>query len=100
MNTALADAAALNELLPAFSRERVKEGSALTDLSLHTFSVSDSTQIMIFIKQTIRNHFERSAGMIQEEQGGYWRYSSFILVLLATIAGGIYLKTWLFKETI
>lgn len=65
MNTALADAAVLDELLdkynddldavlPAFSKERVKEGNALTDLSFHSFSLSLPTQITIFIRQNVR----------------------------------------------
>lgn len=65
MNTALADAAVLNELLdeynddldavlPVFSKERVKEGNALTDLSFHTFSLSLPTYITILIRQNVR----------------------------------------------
>ena len=65
MNTALADAAVLDELLdkynddldvvlPAFSKERVKEGNALTDLSFHSYSLSGPTQIAILIRQNVR----------------------------------------------
>jgi kynurenine 3-monooxygenase len=65
MNTALADAAVLDELLdeynddldavlPVFSKERVKEGNALTDLSFYTFSLSWPTQIAILIRQNVR----------------------------------------------
>jgi kynurenine 3-monooxygenase len=65
MNTALADAKALNELLdehkddwdkvlPAFSKERVKEGNALADLSFHSFSLSSSMQFSILIRQNVR----------------------------------------------
>lgn len=64
MNTALADAAAfdklldlhkdnLNEVLPAFSAERVKEGNALTDLSFYTFSLSGGQQFMFMLHQNI-----------------------------------------------
>ena len=65
MNTALADAAALDEfltlceddwtkVLPMFSKERVKEGHALTDLSFHTFSLDGTQQIILLVKQNIR----------------------------------------------
>lgn len=65
MNTALADASALNALLdeymddwsmvlPKFSEQRVKEGNALTDLSFYTFSLNPSTQIKLMIKAQIR----------------------------------------------
>ena len=70
MNTALADAIALNELLdlynddwesvlPAFSKERVKEGNALTDLSFHTFSLNPIMQLEIVIRQNLRRIFNR-----------------------------------------
>uniref|UniRef100_A0A7S1ZIW9 FAD-binding domain-containing protein n=1 Tax=Trieres chinensis TaxID=1514140 RepID=A0A7S1ZIW9_TRICV len=65
MNTALADAAVLDELLdghkdnwnavlPKFSELRVKEGNALTDLSFHTFSLSASQQISLMLRQNLR----------------------------------------------
>jgi len=65
MNTALADAAALNQMLddhkddwtavlPQFSKDRVKEGHALTDLSFYTFSLSPQQQLMFMMRQTIR----------------------------------------------
>lgn len=65
MNTALADAAALNRLLdenkddwsavlPKFSEERVKEGQALTDLSFYTFSLSAKQQLTLMLRQNIR----------------------------------------------
>ena len=65
MNTALADAAALNRLLdenkddwsavlPKFSEERVKEGQALTDLSFYTFSLSAGQQLTLMLRQNIR----------------------------------------------
>ncbi|KAL7548312.1 hypothetical protein ACHAWF_011611 [Thalassiosira exigua] len=65
MNTALADAAALDALLdehkddwtavlPKFSQERVKEGNALTDLSFYTYSLSSTQQIGLMIRQRIR----------------------------------------------
>lgn len=65
MNTALADAAALNRLLeenkddwsvvlPKFSAERVKEGHALTDLSFYTFSLSARQQLTLMLRQNIR----------------------------------------------
>jgi len=65
MNTALADAAILNEMLdeydddwqavlPAFSKDRVKEGNALTDLSFHSFSLSLPMQMSILVRQNVR----------------------------------------------
>jgi len=65
MNTALADASALNalldkyqdrwdEVLPSFSDERVKEGNALTDLSFHTFSLDSSMMTEIVVRQNLR----------------------------------------------
>lgn len=65
MNTALADAAALNRLLnenkddwsvvlPKFSAERVKEGQTLTDLSFYTFSLSAKQQLTLMLRQNIR----------------------------------------------
>lgn len=68
MNTALADAAALDELmdqhrdqlaavLPAFSRERVKEGNALTYLALHAYSMSMSQGLEMQIRGVVRKFF-------------------------------------------
>mmetsp|Transcript_19117 Transcript_19117/g.28057 ORF Transcript_19117/g.28057 Transcript_19117/m.28057 type:complete len:506 (-) Transcript_19117:450-1967(-) len=65
MNTALADASALNSLLndhkddwdvvlPKFSELRVKEGNALTDLSFHTYSLSPGQQITLMVRQNVR----------------------------------------------
>lgn len=65
MNTALADAAALDRLLdehkddwaavlPRFSEERVKEGNALTDLSFYTFSLKGSQQLRLMVGQVLR----------------------------------------------
>jgi len=65
MNTALADAEALNKLLdeydddwnavlPKFSQERVKEGNALTDLSFHTFSLNGGQQLNMMVRRQIR----------------------------------------------
>ena len=66
MNTALADAAALDEMLDrheddwsatleTFSKERVKEGNALTDLSFYTMSFSSTEQIRFMLGQMIRS---------------------------------------------
>lgn len=66
MNTALADAAALDELLtlhkdelsavlPAYSAERVKEGNALTSLSFYAYSMSASQQLRVTLGQIVRN---------------------------------------------
>jgi kynurenine 3-monooxygenase len=65
MNTALGDASALNRLLdqyeddwdavlPAFSKERVKEGRALTDLAFFLFSMSPTQQIRNLVIGIIR----------------------------------------------
>jgi 2-polyprenyl-6-methoxyphenol hydroxylase-like FAD-dependent oxidoreductase len=65
MNTALADAKALDDImdqcnddweliLPMYSKERVKEGNALTDLSFHSFSHSNTMQAEIMIRQALR----------------------------------------------
>jgi len=65
MNTALADAVVLNNLLdehndnwdivlPKFSEERVKEGNALTDLSFHTFSLCPKRQFQLMFGQLKR----------------------------------------------
>jgi len=70
MNTALADAGVFDELLDKhkdditaaiqeFSKERVKEGNALTDLSFYTFSLSGSQQLQIMIGQTIRRKLNK-----------------------------------------
>jgi kynurenine 3-monooxygenase len=74
MNTALADAAALDKMLDShkddlaaaletFSKERVKEGNALTDLSFHTFSLSSSRQLSMMIGQNIRRKLNRMLPM-------------------------------------
>jgi len=66
MNTALGDASALNRILdecnddwevvlPAFSKERVKEGRALTDLAYNLFSHSQSQQIRLLLSSVARN---------------------------------------------
>ena len=70
MNTALADAAVLNDLLdehkdswenvlPKFSEQRVKEGNALTDLSFYTFALSPAMQVQLMFGQMVRRklHF-------------------------------------------
>ena len=65
MNTALADAAALNVLLDEtkdnwddvfekYSQIRVKEGNALTDLSFYTFALSQAMQMKLMFGQAIR----------------------------------------------
>eukprot|EP00427_Karlodinium_veneficum_P015708 CAMPEP_0169134640 /NCGR_PEP_ID=MMETSP1015-20121227/39993_1 /TAXON_ID=342587 /ORGANISM="Karlodinium micrum, Strain CCMP2283" /LENGTH=507 /DNA_ID=CAMNT_0009199191 /DNA_START=45 /DNA_END=1568 /DNA_ORIENTATION=- len=67
MNTALADAAALDELLdvhgdehlvdavlPAFSEARVKEGNALTSIAFYAYSMSASQQLQITLAQVFR----------------------------------------------
>ena len=70
MNQALVDAVVLNDLLdkyeedldevlPAFSKERVKEGNAMTDLSFHTFSLSASMQFEIVVRQSIQRFLNR-----------------------------------------
>ena len=66
MNTALDDAQTLNRLLdeleddwtqalPAFSRERVKEGHALTDLSFHVYALRPSLQLRMFMRDALRD---------------------------------------------
>jgi len=66
MNTALADAAALDEMLDrhkddwnatleTFSNERVKEGNALTSLSFYTMSFSSAQQMRFMLGQMIRS---------------------------------------------
>jgi kynurenine 3-monooxygenase len=65
MNTALADAKVLDDLLdkynddfdkvlPEYSNERVKEGNALTDLSFNTFSLDSWMQMEILVRQNLR----------------------------------------------
>jgi len=65
MNTALADAAALDDImdkynddldqiLPAFSQERVKEGNALTWLAIHAYSMDVTQNIMMQIRSGTR----------------------------------------------
>mmetsp|Transcript_14538 Transcript_14538/g.42599 ORF Transcript_14538/g.42599 Transcript_14538/m.42599 type:complete len:810 (+) Transcript_14538:54-2483(+) len=65
MNTALADAAALDALmdaaaddlqavLPAFSEERVKEGNALTEVAFHAYSMSPHQQLLVTLSQLLR----------------------------------------------
>lgn len=67
MNTALADASALNRLLdkhgddswdtilPAFSEERVKEGQALSDLAFYLFSFNTKQQLRYLLEGMVRN---------------------------------------------
>jgi 2-polyprenyl-6-methoxyphenol hydroxylase-like FAD-dependent oxidoreductase len=70
MNTALADAAAFDKMLDdnkddigasleMFSKERVKEGNALTDLSFYTMSLSPSQQFQVMAGQLIRAGLHR-----------------------------------------
>jgi kynurenine 3-monooxygenase len=65
MNTALGDASALNRLLdqhdddwdavlPAYSKERVKEGRALTDLAFFLYSMSPTQQIRNLVIAMLR----------------------------------------------
>merc|ERR1712125_179587 len=65
MNTALADAAAFDRMLDQhkdnvtvaieeFSKERVKEGNALTDLSFYSIAFSNALQLELMVKQAIR----------------------------------------------
>ena len=72
MNTALADAKVLNDLLdkhkddwtavlPQFSALRVKEGNALTDLSFHTYSLSPMQQLELMFRQHFRRTLNRFA---------------------------------------
>mmetsp|Transcript_17854 Transcript_17854/g.32371 ORF Transcript_17854/g.32371 Transcript_17854/m.32371 type:complete len:896 (+) Transcript_17854:52-2739(+) len=64
MNTALDDARVfhelmlfhddnLDEVLPAFTRQRVKEGRALTDLSLYAFSNSGAMQASFILEEAL-----------------------------------------------
>jgi len=68
MNTALRDAAIFSEILketnddfsaalPAFSKTRVKEGNALSDLALHLYCTDATQQMKATIHQVIRNFF-------------------------------------------
>jgi len=70
MNTALADASALNNLLNVynddiekvlleFSKLRVKEGNALTALSFYTASKCPSQQLLLLIKENTWAFFHR-----------------------------------------
>lgn len=70
MNTALGDASALNRLLgeynddwdavlPAFSKERVKEGRALTDLAYNLFSHSQSQQLRLVLMGALRSKLSK-----------------------------------------
>jgi len=70
MNTALADAAAfdvmldthkddLETALETFSKERVKEGNALTYLSYYTMSFSSKEQMMVQLGSVIRGKLNR-----------------------------------------
>jgi kynurenine 3-monooxygenase len=70
MNTALGDVSALNRILdecnddwnavlPAFSKERVKEGRALTDLAYNLFSHSQSQQIKLTLEQMVRSKLSK-----------------------------------------
>lgn len=78
MNQAFADAQCLNELLdkhqdylddvlPSFSAERVKEGNALTWLSFYAYSVSASQQIRMTVSQVIRHFFAKRIPSLVEE---------------------------------
>ena len=66
MNTALSDAAVLNRLLdeykdnwvqvlPAFSKERVKEGRALTDLAFYLFSMNKNQALKHLVVGLLRS---------------------------------------------
>jgi hypothetical protein len=70
MNTALADASALNKLLdthaddwnkvlPAFSEDRVKEGNALTELSFNTYSLDGGMMISIIFRQNVHRFLNK-----------------------------------------
>jgi len=79
MNTALADAAALDELmnqykddldkvLPAFSEERVKEGNSLTYLAFYAYSMTVSQNIWMQVRQMTRFFFHKSfPSLVMEE---------------------------------
>lgn len=66
MNTALRDAQIFSEILeecgedfdqalPAFSKARVKEGNALSDLALHLYCMDKNQQFKEIIHQTVRS---------------------------------------------
>jgi kynurenine 3-monooxygenase len=70
MNTALADASVLNRLLDthkdnwekvlsAFSKERVKEGNALTEMSYNTFSLDRGMMMSIVFRQTLHRQLNK-----------------------------------------
>jgi kynurenine 3-monooxygenase len=72
MNTALADAASLDELLdqhgdehlldvvfPAFSEARVKEGNALTSLAFYAYSMSPLQQLRISLAGILRGKLSK-----------------------------------------
>jgi len=109
MNTALADAAALNEILdeheddwegkvlPEFSRQRVKEGHALTDLSFHTSCLDPMIQIEIMLRQESRRFFNKifPSWMVTPEpmyQIGKGEKLSHAYNVLSTKLGGKYLE--------
>mmetsp|Transcript_12103 Transcript_12103/g.28492 ORF Transcript_12103/g.28492 Transcript_12103/m.28492 type:complete len:668 (+) Transcript_12103:329-2332(+) len=73
MNTALADAAALDELLdahadaldqvlPAFSEARVKEGNALTDIAFYANSFSPAQGVRVILAQLVRGFLSKHLG--------------------------------------
>mmetsp|Transcript_18349 Transcript_18349/g.45560 ORF Transcript_18349/g.45560 Transcript_18349/m.45560 type:complete len:518 (+) Transcript_18349:258-1811(+) len=68
MNTALRDAQVFSEILeefkddfeqalPAFSKARVKEGNALSDLAFHLYCLDTKQQLMETLKSTVRTFF-------------------------------------------
>merc|ERR1712176_1252819 len=68
MNTALRDAQIFSEILeetnddfekalPAFSKARVKEGNALSDLAFHLYCLDTKYQILETFHQMIRGFF-------------------------------------------
>uniref|UniRef100_A0A7S4BNL2 FAD-binding domain-containing protein n=2 Tax=Chrysotila carterae TaxID=13221 RepID=A0A7S4BNL2_CHRCT len=70
MNTALADAAAFDDLLdrhyddidavlPAFSKERVKEGNALTSIAYYVYPMSDFQNLRNTVVNILRNILHR-----------------------------------------
>mmetsp|Transcript_33105 Transcript_33105/g.72109 ORF Transcript_33105/g.72109 Transcript_33105/m.72109 type:complete len:902 (-) Transcript_33105:130-2835(-) len=77
MNTALVDARVLDELmelhsgnldevLPAFSRIRVKEGQSLTDLSGYQFSFSASQQVRLSLASVFNGVLTKITGKISD----------------------------------
>ena len=73
MNTALADAAALDELLdahadaldqvlPAFSEARVKEGNALTDIAYYAYPLSPAQGMRVILSQLARGFLSKHLG--------------------------------------